>query len=49
MLGVCWTQRELLDDELDVFVLELEVLEHLDEVLFRDCLLAVLDFLKRSL
>jgi hypothetical protein len=49
VLGVSGAEGELLDDELDVLVLELEVLEHLDQVLFGYCLLAVLDLLKRRL
>jgi hypothetical protein len=35
-----------LDDELNVLDFELQVLEHVDEILFGDCLITVLNFLK---
>ena len=49
MLNVSRAQGQLLDDELNVLAFELQVLEHVNEILFGNCLFAILDLLKCSL
>lgn len=46
VLEIVRTERQFGNDEVNVLVFQLQLLEHLDQVLFRDSLLPVFDVLK---